>query len=87
MYSLGKGRRLHYYLLIAKFEIDAKQSKIVLALFAKEQTMTYTFIPEVRDVQHQIDLKPPSNLPNCPHYRMNPRDHDILQFARDWTNC
>lgn len=40
-------------------------------------------LPPMREIQHQIELIPSSNMPNLPHYRSSLQEHEILQGIVD----
>ena len=50
----------------------------LLAEFAKITESTNSLSP-LRNIQHTIDLMLGSTLLNLPHYRINPREYQILQ--------
>nr|GEV59258.1 FT-interacting protein 1-like [Tanacetum cinerariifolium] len=64
----------------------APNSEILEAMFPLLEEYSDVFhdelldaLPSLCDIQHHIDLEPGSQLPNMPHDRMSPGEHELLR--------
>ena len=82
----NKERSIIYALIPKEIPIEDNSDSIPPSLIPLMADFIYVFpeelpplLPPKRDIQHAIDLIPGSNLPNLPHYRMSPTEHEELR--------
>lgn len=70
-------------LISAKNPLETQLPEDVLSLFEEFKDIMPKELPvellPMRDIKHYIDLIPGPSLLNLPHYRMSPRENEILQ--------
>lgn len=75
------------YALVVKGE---EQEKVIIAIPERVKPLITKFqglapdelpagLPPMRNIQHEINFVPGAILPNLPHYRMSPKEFQILQ--------
>ena len=82
--ELIKGSYVCAVILSLKSSSPSKKYSAEFQLLLKEFSGVFpeelqNELPLMRDVQHAIDLVPGATLPNLPHYRLNPIEHDELR--------